>query len=198
MKTSLQIFICSAVIALSACSTQEVKHEPVVVEAPAQQSAIKDDSILDSVQNPPMTFLKNNIKLNLVRVMDGGACKNELQGAKGTFLIYADSADIERIKREKGPKIFGDFENKIQTFATKALQEAINATNLTENPFTLGADETQEQLTKQLFTNFLNSVAKPITQFQKETTLNLDVEPFPPSFIFYQHGCDATHLEPES
>jgi hypothetical protein len=129
--------------------------------------------------------------------MDGGACKNELQGAKGTFLIYADSADIDRIKREKGPKIFGDFENKIQAFASKALQEAVNATNFIENPFTLGADETQEQLTKQLFTNFLNSVATPIKQFQKETTLNLDVEPFPPSFIFYLHGCEATHLEPE-
>jgi hypothetical protein len=197
MKTSLQILISVALIWLSACSTQEVKQDTTAVQTPVTAPETKVDSAQNSGQNPPMTYLKNNIKLNLVRVMDGGACKNELQGAKGTFLIYADSADIERIKREKGPKIFGDFENKIQAFASKALQEAVNATNLIENPFALGADETQEQLTKQLFTNFLNSVATPIKQFQKETTLNLDVEPFGPSFIFYLHGCDATHLEPE-
>jgi FKBP-type peptidyl-prolyl cis-trans isomerase (trigger factor) len=202
MKISLQLFISAAFIALSACSTQEIKQDTVAVQAPAIPApaipAIKDDSAQNSGLNPAMTLLKNNIKLNLVRVMDGGACKNELQGAKGTFLIYADSADIERIKREKGPKVFGEFENKIQAFASSALQDAINATNLNENPFSLGADETQEQLTKQLLNNFLNSVAKPIKQFRTETTLNIDVQPFPPSFMFYQHGCDATHLEPEN
>ncbi len=66
--------------------------------------------------------------------MDGGACKNDFQGAKGAFLLYADPADIDRIKREKGPRIFSDFENKIQAFSTDALQEAINATNLAEDP----------------------------------------------------------------
>jgi hypothetical protein len=197
MKTSLQILISVALIWLSACSTQEIKQETVAIQNPVKLPATQDDTAQNSAQNPPMTLLKNNKKLNLVRVMDGGACKNELQGAKGTFLIYADSTDIERIKREKGPQVFGEFENKIQAFASTALQNALNATNLAENPFALGADETQKNLTKELFTNFLNSVAGPIKQFQTTTTLNIDVEPFPPSFIFYQHGCEATHLEPE-
>ena len=64
-----------------------------------------------SGQNPPMTIMKGEKKLNLVRIMDGGICKNEFQGAKGAFLLYADSNDIERIKREKGAAIFSDFRN---------------------------------------------------------------------------------------
>lgn len=198
MKRSLQLLICCALITLTACSSQEIKPEVTVTPVPAKTPAITDNTAPSSGQNPPMTLVKNNKTLNLVRVMDGGACKNEAQGAKGAFLIYADSADIERIKREKGTKVFGEFENNIQSFATTALQEAINASNLNENPFALGADETQEQLTKQLFTNFRESVANPLKQFQDTTTLNLDIMPFKPSFIFYQHGCDATHLEPEN
>ncbi len=196
MNISLHILISAAFIALSACSTQEIKQEPSAVPVITKLPAIKDQAAQNSGQNPPMTLIKNNKTLNLVRIMDGGACKNEAQGAKGAFLVYADSVDIERIKREKGPKIFGDFENKIQDFATSALQQALNATNLNENPFALGADETQDQLTKQLVTHFLDSVAAPVKQFQQTTTLNLDIVPFTPSFVFYQHGCEATHVEP--
>ncbi len=166
--------------------------------APDKSSTIVDDSAQGSGQNPPLTQIKDDKTLNLVRIMDGGACKNDLQGAKGAFLLYADPADIERIKSEKGPQIFSDFENKIQLFSTAALQDAINATNLAEDPFALGADEAQEKLTKQLSKNFRNSIANAVNSFQKETTLTIDVMPFAPSFIFYQQGCAATHLEPEN
>ncbi|MDP1663967.1 MAG: hypothetical protein Q8L79_02495 [Methylobacter sp.] len=197
MKASIQTLIGMAFIALTACSTQEVKHDTKAIPAPDKVPAITEGSS-QSGQNPPLTRIKDDKTLNLVRIMDGGACKNDFQGAKGTFLIYADPADIERIKREKGPQVFSDFENTIQTFATQALQEAINATNLAEDPFALGADEAQEKLAKQLFNNFRNSVADAIKLFQKETTLTVDVVPFTPSFIFYQQGCEATHLEPEN
>lgn len=198
MRASLQILISIAFIALAACSTQEVKLDTKSMSVPEKLPAITDDSSLKSGQNPPLTLPKDDRTLNLVRIMDGGACKNDFQGAKGAFLVYADPADIERIKREKGPQIFGDFEIKIQTFSTQALQEAINATNLAEDPFALGADEAQEKLTKQLSNNFRSSVADAVKLFQKETTLTIDVVPFTPSFIFYQQGCEATHLEPEN
>jgi len=198
MKASVQILLGMAFIALTACSTQEVKHDTQAVSAPAKAPVITDNSTQSSGQNPPLTRLKGDKTLNLVRIMDGGACKNDFQGAKGTFLIYADPADIERIKREKGPQVFSDFETKIQSFATDAFQEAINATNLAEDPFALGADEAQEKLTKQLSNNFRNSVADAVKRFQKETTLTIDVVPFAPSFTFYQQGCEATHQEPEN
>jgi len=198
MKASVQILLGMTFIALTACSTQEVKHDAQAVSTPAKTPAITENSTQSSGQNPPLTRLKGDKTLNLVRIMDGGACKNDFQGAKGTFLIYADPADIERIKREKGPQVFSDFETKIQSFATDAFQEAINATNLAEDPFALGADEAQEKLTKQLSNNFRNSVADAVKRFQKETTLTIDVVPFAPSFTFYQQGCEATHQEPEN
>jgi hypothetical protein len=197
MKISIQILTVMAFITLTACSTQEIKHDTKNTPAPDKAPAATE-APSQSGPNPPMTWTKGDKTLNLVRVMDGGACKNDFQGAKGAFLVYADPADIERIKREKGPQIFRDFENKIQAFSTNALQEAINATNLAEDPFALGADEAQEKLTKQLSVNFHKSVADPVTLFQKETTLTIDVVPFTPSFTFYQQGCDAARQEPEN
>jgi hypothetical protein len=198
MKPSVHILIGMAFMALAACSSQEVKQDTKTMPAPDKSSATIDDSAEGSGQNPPLTQTKGDKTLNLVRIMDGGACKNDYQGAKGAFLLYADPTDIERIKSEKGPQIFSDFENKIQAFSTDALQEAINATNLAEDPFALGADEAQEKLTKQLSKNFRSSVTDAVNSFQKETSLTIDVVPFAPSFIFYQQGCAATHLEPEN
>ncbi len=198
MKASVQILISMAFIALTACSTQEVKQETTPVPAPDKLPAITNEALQPSGQNPPVTLIKGDKTLNLVRIMDGGACKNEYQGAKGAFLVYADPADIERIKREKGTQIFGNFETKIQNFSIQALQDAINATNLAEDPFALGADEAQEKLTKQLSNNFRRSIADAVKLFQKETTLTVDVVPFAPSLIFYQQGCEAAHPEPEN
>jgi len=198
MKISVQILISMAFIALAACSTQEVKQDTKSTSTPDKIPTIIDDSAQSSGQNPPLTLLKGEKTLNLVRIMDGGACKNDLQGAKGAFLVYADPADIERIKREKGPQVFSDFENQIQTFSTVALQEAVNTTNLAEDPFALGADQAQEKLTRQLSDNFRSNIANAVKLFQKTTSLTIDVIPFTPSFIFYQQGCAATHLEPEN
>ncbi len=198
MKATVQILISIAFIVLSACSTQEVKQDTKSIPAPDKLPAVNDASLPRSEQNPPLTLTEGDKTLNLVRIMDGGACKNDFQGAKGAFLVYADPADIERIKSEKGPQIFAAFEAKIQTFSTQALQEAINATNLAEDPFALGADEAQEKLTKQLSNNFLGSVANAVKLFQQETSLTSDVVAFAPSFVFYQQGCEATHSESEN
>jgi hypothetical protein len=198
MKASAHILIGIAFFALTACSPQEIKEKDTAAASVPEQSPAITHDLSQGANNPPLTHVKDGNTLNLVRIMDGGACKNDYQGARGSFLLYADPADITRIKNEKGPQIFSDFENKIETFSTEALQEAINATNLAENPFALGADEAQEKLTKELFNNFGSSVAGPIKVFQKETSLTVDIVPFAPSFIFYQQGCDAAHLEPEN
>ncbi|MDP3589048.1 MAG: hypothetical protein Q8R54_00730, partial [Methylobacter sp.] len=105
MKPSILILIGMVFMTLAACSSQEVKQDTKAMPAPDKSSAMIDDSAQDSGQNPPLTQAKGDKTLNLVRIMDGGACKNDYQGAKGAFLLYADPADIERIKSEKGPKI---------------------------------------------------------------------------------------------
>jgi hypothetical protein len=192
-------------IVLAACSNQEVKQEPKTLSVTGEASPTADktstlanDALQMSGQNPAMTLTKGGKKLNLVRIMDGAACKNELEGTKGAFLLYAEPKDIARIKHEKGAKIFTDFENKIQAFSTDALQHAIDATNLSADPFALGNDEAQEKLAKQLAGNFRDAVADAITKFQQETTLTIDVTAFQPSFVFFQNGCEATQVEPDN
>jgi hypothetical protein len=202
MKASVKFLTGITFITLAACSTQEVKQDATTSNnnntAAADKSPImaqKAEQISD--QNPPMTMMKGGKKLNLVRIMDGGICKNEFQGAKGAFLLYADPNDIERIKREKGAVIFSAFETKIQDLSGDVLQKAIDKTNLSEDPFALGEDEAQQKLAKKLAHNFRNAATDAIDTFQKETTLTIDITAFPPSFIFYQKGCEVTHDEPK-
>lgn len=201
MKSMVKPITSIAFLILSACSTQQVQQntlnrpEPIesIKSAPSPEAAWSNSGI-----HPPLKIIKDNQALNLVRIMDGGMCKNDFQGAKGEFLVYANLKDIERIKREKTPEIFKEFENKIQVFSTQVLQEAIEATNLAEDPFSLGEDEAQEKLAMKLADNFRNAVKPAVKAFQKETTLTIDVAPFSPSFVFYQKGCDMTKINPES
>jgi hypothetical protein len=201
MKGRVKFLTIITFLALAACSTQEVKQDTSTIN---KNAAATDKSLplinegdQMSGQNPPMTIMKGGKKLNLVRIMDGGICKNEFQGAKGAFLLYADQSDIDRIKHEKGAAVFSDFESKIQTISGDVLQEAIDKTNLSEDPFALGEDEAQEKLAKNLALNFRKAASDAIDTFQKETTLTIDIAAFPPSFIFYQKGCEITGAEPK-
>lgn len=187
-----------ALLTLAACSTQTVKQDIEAAPATDTLPVIAEEAAQGSGQNPPLTRMKGDKTLNLVRIMDGGACKNDFQGTKGVFLVYAYPDDIERIKRGQGPQIFAEFEDEIQQLSTDALQDAVNAINLAEDPFSLGADEAQEKLGRQLSDNFRNSIDKRIADFQQKTSLTIDVTPFAPSLFFYQQGCDAAHLEPEN
>jgi len=201
MNTSITLFTGMILLALTACSTQPAKQEAAetkVIPVPEKPVVTPEEALQQSGQNPDMTITKEGKKLNLVKIMDGGVCKNSLEGAKGEFLVYAYPADIERIKREKGAKIFADFENKIQALSTDALQHAVGNTNLSKDPFALGNDAEQHKLAQQLSENFHNAVAPALKAFKKETTLTIDVTAFPPSFIFYQQGCETATLEPEN
>ena len=198
MNASLKFLTIFTFITLTACSTSEIKQDATTTKVTDKAPTMANEAELMSGQNPPMTIMKGDKKLNLVRIMDGGICKNEFQGAKGAFLLYADPNDIERIKREKGTAIFSAFETKIQDLSGNVLQDAIDKTNLSEDPFALGEDEAQEKLADKLANNFRNAASGVIDTFQKETTLTIDITPFPPSLVFYQKGCEATHIEPDS
>lgn len=184
---------------LSACAAQQVEHDTKAIPIPSPEKPPMAKTLPPMPGlNPPMTLVKAGKSLNLVRVMDGAICKNEFEGAKGAFLLYADPNDIKRIKRERSAKVFHEFEGKIQHIASEALQEATRATNLSEDPFALGSDEAQEKLAKQLANNFRNAVTDNLKIFKKETTLTIDITPFQPSFVFYQKGCEVTGMEPET
>jgi hypothetical protein len=195
MYKSAHALIAISLFILTACTNQTVKEQPAV----AQPIKTEPRTALpaSSPQDPPLTELKNGKTLNMVRVMDGAACKDEYQGVKGTFLVYAEPSDIERIKREKGSKIFADFEIKIQTLASDALQNAADATNFAEDPFALGVEEARQKLANQLSANFQQAIAIGLKHFHQETTLMIDIIPFAPSLIFYQKGCEATQIEPD-
>jgi len=204
MNACLKLLTSVTFITLAACSTQKVKQDATstsindTATTKEKSPTVANEAESMSGQNPPMTIMKGDKKLNLVRIMDGGICKNEFQGAKGAFLLYADPKDIERIKREKGAAVFSTFETKIQAISGDVLEEAIDNTNLSEDPFTLGEDEAQQKLANKLTNNFRNAASGAINTFQKETTLTIDITAFPPSLVFYQKGCEATHIDPES
>jgi hypothetical protein len=183
MKATVLLFIRISFFTLSGCSAHEVKTETT--------HDIHQNRQL-SIQNPPMTILRGERKLNLIKIMDGGICKNELEGAEGAFLIYADLSDVSRIKHEQGAAIFSSLENQIQQLSGDVLQEAIDKTNLSEDPFALDEDDAQQKLATQLTKNFRNAATDDLVRFKKETTLTIDVTAYSPSLIFYQKGCEAT------
>jgi len=198
MNASLKFLTGIAFITLAACSIQNVKQDVTTNTNPRaidKAPTMANEAEQISGRNPPMTIMKDGKKLNLVRIMDGGICKNEFQGVKGVFLLYADANDMERIKREEGASIFRTFESKIQTITGEILQEAVDKTNLSEDPFALGEDDAQQKLADKLVNNFRKAAIDVIDAFEKETTLTIDISAFPPSLVFYQKSCEATHTD---
>jgi hypothetical protein len=192
-------FTAVAVSLLSACSTQPAQSPNTAAIEPAPEPQTQQESLppdYDASNNPPLSITKGGKALKLVRIMDGGICKNEFQGASGSFLVYADLQDIERIKREKPKEIFQEFENKIQNFSSEILEQAINQTNLAIDPFSLGDDVMQEKLAEQLTENFRAAAVRPLAAFTRETTLTIDILPFARSLVFYQKGCDISRFNP--
>ncbi|MBZ4202318.1 MAG: hypothetical protein LAC70_04245 [Methylovulum sp.] len=194
-----RVMIASALMCLVGCSTEGGKQVNIADENSSKVSAIESELNAQKASgNPEMTITKQGYSLNLVRVMDGAACKNELEGAKGTFLMYASPIDIERIKKNQGNQIFSEFAVKIQTFAEQALQEAVENTNLAKDPFDLSEEISQQKLVKELSSNFQNYIAEAEEGFTKETSLTIAIKGFLPSFTIFQQGCNATLPEADS
>jgi len=185
-------------IVLTSCSNQEVKQVDTVKKiAPLDTNTLIIDQHTDAILGltPPMVLIKDDKKLSIVKIMDGGICKDDLEGAKGEFILYADNTDVERLKREKGNAIFKTFESQIQELASNVLHTAIENTNLSVDPFSLGADEAQQTLANQFVVHFRKATLEAISQFQKDTTLSIEIFAFKPSLFFYQKGCNEARLE---
>lgn len=125
--------------------------------------------------------------------MDGGACKNDQQGAVGLFKLYANAEDIERIKQTQGPEIFADFEIRIQDFSMLALQQAVKDLNYSAAATIKNKNRAQEQLAAELSALFVKLVANDIVQFEANTTLSIDVIPDAESLQVYLDGCAIPH-----
>jgi len=126
--------------------------------------------------------------------MEGGACKDDERGAKGVFLVYANSEDIERIKKEQGNDVFGGFERQIRDFSLVGFQKAVTESNLGVDPFALDANDAQRKAADELAEKFSRNIAETVKDFNRATTLTIDVEPLRRSFVIYINGCEATHL----
>jgi hypothetical protein len=192
MYASLKFLISITFVSLVACSTQETKQNTTTSDndIAAHTDKLPGDAPLQtSGKSPPLTIMKGKKKLSLVRIMDGGFCKNESQGVKGSFLLYADSNDIKRINHKKGTAIFREFEARIQELTADVLHEAIEKTNLSEDPFALSEDDAQQKLDNELIKNFRISASDAIKKFQKETSLTIEIMVYRPSLVFYQKSC---------
>ena len=173
---------------LSACSTQTIQPATNTTSTPVDSEvSIAPISDQSSLSTSGLTHVKSGKTLKLVRIMEGGVCKNTQQGAVGMFRLYASPTDITQIKQNQGPEVFADFELQIQNFSMLALQHAINLLDFQETA------STQQQLTKKLTKSFSDLIADDIAKFETKTTLSIDVIPIQESMIIYLDGCETPH-----
>ncbi len=195
MKSVFHFIIIALISILASCTNQQTKEPRTKQDKPvAENTEPSNGPPTQSGEVLPHSKIKNGIELSLVRVMEGGACKDDNYGARGVFLVYANPNDIERIKAEEGKAVFGNFEKQIRDFALLAFQKAVIDSDLTIDPFALDANDAQRKAADDLTKKFSANVADDIDAFTRETGLNADVEPLRRSFIFYMDGCEATHL----
>lgn len=193
MKVTVKLLALAMQIILSACTAPEIMNSREVPEK--VEPAKPERQVLPiSGETPPLTKMKSGKTLRLVRMMDGGACKNDMEGVKGIFLLYADPEDIDRIKSTQGAEVFAGFEKKIQAFSSLALQQAVNETQFTLDPFALGVTDAQLKVARQLLEQFDRAITPAIDEFEQDTSLSIDIEAFFNSLVFYTEGCEATHL----
>ncbi|MGH8550735.1 MAG: hypothetical protein ACRERU_19470 [Methylococcales bacterium] len=186
----IRSILIATLLSVSSCATQKQAIEKT--PAPTEEPAESEISEATAPNAPPQTLFKNGEKLRLVRVMDGGACNSEDQGARGLFLLYAEPKDIEKIKKQKGTKVFEQFEHDIESLSLQALQESIGVINFADNPFALDVEDALGQVVQQLIAHFKKNAASPIENFESNSGLTIDVVPFSPSVGFLLENCNAT------
>lgn len=197
MKLIANLSAILMLIFLSGCTPPETHKSQAEAPVVPQKVAPEEGEIWQTQgEEPPLTSSKAGKTLRLVRLMDGGACKNDLEGVGGIFLLYAEPDDIERIKNEQGTQIFAEFEKTISKIASDALQQAVENTDFSLDPFALDVTDAQLKVAKRLLKQFDLALAPVIEEFQQDTTLAIDIVPFFRSLVFYTEGCDATHEHP--
>ena len=191
MKAINKIIILATIICLTtACASKKIEPSDERVKQPESAT----ESTYTDSPNPPPTFEKGSKELKLVRMMEGGACKTDKEGAKGVFLIYSDPVDIERIKLEKGTDIFSSFEKEIQDFSLVALDNAVKSTDISDDPFALDNADAQSKVFDRLAMSFRSYVTVEIAKFEQKTSLTIAIITFKRTFEFYINNCEATHM----
>lgn len=179
---------------LSACSSQTTQPIQNSSSTPADSEIMVEPiSKNNTLSDPDLTKLKAGKTLKLSRIMEGGACKNNQQGAVGMFQLYANPDDIERIKQNQGTEVFADFELLIRNFSMQTLQQAINSMDFQGDSNAQSSKEIQQQLTEELKNLFIELIIDDISKFETETTLTIDVTPLPDSLYIYLDACETTH-----
>ncbi len=190
MKLLIKFLATIAIsLALIGCTSQP--HPAIEVETvtPKIVSEPKIQAIPDAAK-PAASKLKANRTLKLIKLLDGGVCKDDEQGVMGVFLLYASPEDFERIKQAKGTEIFKDFEAEIQAFSLHAFKHAVNNTHIAINPFALDQEDARNQVAAELIRKFNAAIQPDIAAFEQKSSLSIDVEPFTRSFKFYIDGCE--------
>ncbi len=187
MKTS-HVLIAIALLNITGCSS-------VTPEAMPSSVAPVNELFDQSASQPKQTLFKAGKTLELIRVMDGAVCKNDMEGAKGSFLLYAYAGDFDKIKQEQGEAVMKAIEHKIEVFSEHVLQQAIGTTNLAKDPFAVSDEQVQAKTAKEFEQHFRAAVQHEIEIIEQETKLTLDVSAYPPSFVFFRNGCDTELLE---
>ncbi|WP_404357352.1 hypothetical protein [Methylotuvimicrobium sp. KM1] len=178
---------------LAACTAEPVRD--AVDEEIDAFTVYQADPIDVSEEVPSPTHVKGGRELSLVRVMEGGVCKNEREGVEGLFLLYADTDDVERIKITEGAQIFGDFEREIEAIAAMALQETLKGIYLGGDSIFPDSPTSQQNMLNEFELQFVDTIESAIDDFQQKTTLTIDILPFLPSLYFYSEGCELGHDE---
>lgn len=175
---------------LLSCATprQERDQAGVAPEKPADAESSKPAG----PKVPPKTSVKKGQNLTLARIMEGGACNADDRGARGLFLVYVKSSDVERIKRERGTQVFEEFEHEIESLSLQALQESIDVINFDDNPFALDLEDALQREVQQLIAKFREFVEPGIDSFESNTGLTVDVVPFSPSLGFILDNCSSS------
>ncbi len=194
MKALKSILMVSIIFSLASCTSKQIiTSDQPDFDSTTNQTEASSELFYSDSPTPPRTLEKGPKRLKLVRMMEGGACKNDQQGAQGVFLIYSDPDDIERIKREKGSEIFSTFEKEIQEFSLVALDKAVKSIEITVDPFALDEADAQSKVFIRLTKSFRLFVEKNIASFQEKTSLTVEIIPFKRTFEFYINHCDVAH-----
>ena len=194
MYKTRYLLIGTLLTVFSACSTQPPKPisntDSTKVHSTSTDTVVTLDKALAA---PDLTIIKNGKTLKLTRIMEGGACKNDQQGALGLFRLYTNPEDIERIKQNQGSAVFADFELLIETFSMQALQKTIDQFDFQPDLFALSESDAQKELADKFTRMFISLIADDIAEFEIKTTLMIDVSPLPNALTIYLNGCETAH-----
>lgn len=173
----------------SGCSTHP--KQPIQADVMDSEITLSPLSKNDSPDISGLTVKKSGKTLQLVRIMEGGACKNSQQGARGLFKLFASPQDISAIKKQHGTNIFADYELQIQKFSLQALQKTVSTLNFQQ---TLDNSKNLKQsLAKEISHSFIDLIADDINQFETETKLTIAVVPDLTASSISLHDCNMPH-----